>query len=130
MEQDDGQQPPRRGDGKNFTILFWFGFVLSFFVYNFVENNPLVFFGFFTRYTLIVLLPITMLALLLQNTTNRKLKAVYGIMQKFNILILERIKLFMVGFVLGFMLLLFMFYIIPQAKIAHTQHVKQMQKIH
>ncbi len=129
MDQKDVEQKPRGGDGKTFTLRFWMGFVLAFVVYRLVANNPLGFFAAYLRYTLIVLFSLMALGMFVRNKTNQQLMIINKLLQKFNIFF-DRIKLLLMGFVLGFMIWSFVFYIIPRMKIVHMQRIHQMQQVH
>ena len=134
MDQDDREQKPRRNDGKTFTPLFWVGFVLAFAVYWLVANNPLGFFVIYVRYNIAILLPLIVLAKFVRNESNSRFGIIYQFLQKFNTFVFEgvfeKIKLLLLGFVLGFMFWTFLLFIVPRAKIAHMQHIHQVQQIH
>ena len=134
MDQKDVEQKPRRGDGKTFTLQFWMGFVLAGVVFWFVDDNPVPVFLAFGRYSVIILLSLSALAMFVQNKRSLRLGKIYRFLEQVHVFISEsvfkKIKSLWLGFVLGFAIWIFAFYIVPRAKIEHMQHIRHTQQVH
>ena len=128
MEQNETQPKAVNVDDKNPFFKFFIGVVLSCIVYFFVRNDPLGFFVELKNYVLLIFLPLIVLLLFLKDKTNAHLKALYQLIQKFNTLFFEKIKLVFVGFVMGFIILSIVLYGVPLAKRQHLQRVQQMHQ--
>lgn len=114
-----------RVNDKTFTPLFWLGLLFSA-IFWLVVDHPIKALAIFSSFFPIVVLPLALLERYLRNRPRSRIKNILYPISHAVFLVMDKFKLLVFGFVIGWVVFGFTFYVghaIYQSRYQHVRHI-------